>query len=313
MTDLRRMTAFRDVQLAEDFKKMAEEGYLDQEFTVYGIVYLKDGTRNYVISSDETLIWEQAQALLLQDIYPSPVTHLTKICHVPVGEEERISTEVKVALAQMLSDDYSVEDLQRITVELRSIENPNLFLDIQGYCKDVEGCFSAERIQLAKSLVELGYIHKNITEVQYRVLLDWLKYEEKNIQDDVVRKDLIEKSFYTLLYSDQKGRKKIVTNARKEWIYNKTVQLMQKGMIVAPFFTATYWYHYQSMLDQVKATHEEKAKQWMDDAYFSIVEKIFLKEENRIGGNAMVESENNTALSGEKAREMLKRYMDFLT
>ena len=56
MTDLRRMTAFRDVQLAEDFKKMAELGYLDHEFTVHGIVYWQNGTRNYVISSDEIVI-----------------------------------------------------------------------------------------------------------------------------------------------------------------------------------------------------------------------------------------------------------------
>ena len=47
------MNAFRDVQLAEDFKKMAELGYLDQEYTVYGIVYWKDGIRNYMISSDD--------------------------------------------------------------------------------------------------------------------------------------------------------------------------------------------------------------------------------------------------------------------
>ena len=52
MTDLRRMTAFRDVQLAEDFKKMAELGYLDHEVTVQGIVYWQNGTRNYVISSE---------------------------------------------------------------------------------------------------------------------------------------------------------------------------------------------------------------------------------------------------------------------
>ena len=79
MTDLRKMNAFRDVQLAEDFKKMAELGYLDQEYTVYGIVYWKDGIRNYMISSDEAQVWEQVKNLLLQNIYPSPVKQLTKI------------------------------------------------------------------------------------------------------------------------------------------------------------------------------------------------------------------------------------------
>ena len=281
MTDLRRMNAFRDVQVAEDFKKMAEMGYLDQEYTVYGIVYWKDGTRNYVISSDEAKIWEQIKQLLLQDIYPSQIKQLTKICHVPVGEEERIATEVKVALAEYLYHAYPAEALQKIASVLQTIENENLFREIEGYCKQVEGCFSADEIYLARALIEFSYIHKNITEVQYRDLLMWLKYEEKNIQNDIVRKDIIEKTFYTLIYSDNRGKKKFATNARKDWIYKKTSQLMQKGIIVAPFFAATYWYHYHDMLDQVKTQHEEKTKKLIDGTYFEIIEKMFAKRDKK--------------------------------
>ena len=312
MTDLRRMTAFRDVQLAEDFKKMAELGYLDHEFTVHGIVYWQNGTRNYVINSDEIVIWEQIKTLLLQNIYPSPIERLTKICHVPVGEEERIAMEVKITLAQNLKNNYSAEALQVITQEMQLVENQNLFSEIQAYCEDVEGYFLADTLQLARSLVELGYIHKNITEKQYRELSDWLKYEEKNIQEDIVRKDLIEKSFYTLIYRTQKGNRKLVTNARKDWIYNKTAELIQKGFVVAPFFSSTYWYHYQSMLDGVKEKHEEKAKRYLDDGYFEIIEKVFADrlERNTEKNNVLLEMEK--ILYNDKEQHMLQLYRAFM-
>ena len=53
MTDARRMSAFRDVQIAMDFQKMAENGYLDEEFTMYGCVYLENNERQYMIISEE--------------------------------------------------------------------------------------------------------------------------------------------------------------------------------------------------------------------------------------------------------------------
>lgn len=312
MTDLRKMNAFRDVQLAEDFKKMAELGYLDQEYTVYGIVYWKDGIRNYMISSDEAQVWEQVKNLLLQNIYPSPVKQLTKICHVPVGEEERISTEVKLALACKLNNEYSAEALQEITGVLQSFVNENMFGAIEDYCKNIEGCFSADKIYLARALIELGYIHKNITEVQYMELMQWLKYEEKNIENDIIRKDAIEKSFYTLMYSDSKGRKKLATNAQKDWIYNKTAQLMQKGLIVSPFFASTYWYRYHDMLEQVKKQHEEKTKNLMEGQYFEIVEKIFAPQ--KTGGIEVytILLETYKTRYGESVYEMLQMYLRFI-
>lgn len=58
MTDVRRMSAFRDVQVAMDFQKMAENGYLDEEFTMYGCVYLENNKRKYLVSSEEGEIVE---------------------------------------------------------------------------------------------------------------------------------------------------------------------------------------------------------------------------------------------------------------
>ena len=53
MTNVKMMNAFRDVQIAMDFHKMAENGYLDEEFTMYGCVFLEKNQRQYLISNEE--------------------------------------------------------------------------------------------------------------------------------------------------------------------------------------------------------------------------------------------------------------------
>ena len=56
MTDIRSMYLFRDQQVALDFQKMAAEGYIDTEFTMYGITCYQNGERHYLVSSDGTRI-----------------------------------------------------------------------------------------------------------------------------------------------------------------------------------------------------------------------------------------------------------------
>ncbi len=52
MTDLRKMSLFRDVQVALEFQQMAAQGYVDTEFTMYGTIYYTDDQRQYMISAN---------------------------------------------------------------------------------------------------------------------------------------------------------------------------------------------------------------------------------------------------------------------
>lgn len=50
--NMQMMMKFRDLQVAEDFSKMAELGYLDKEFTMYGAAFGEDGRRRYIVTGD---------------------------------------------------------------------------------------------------------------------------------------------------------------------------------------------------------------------------------------------------------------------
>lgn len=311
MTDVRKMAAFRDVKLAEDFRKMAELGYVDEEYTMYGIVYLADGKRHYLISRNELQIWEQAKDLCLKNIYPSSVAHLTKVCHVPLGEEERIAMEVKIALARQLSDNYPIAALEEITDYFNARKNSSVFQEIKEYCTQIEGHFSRDELNIARLLIEIGYIHKNLSEIEYHELIEWLEFAEKNIENDIISKDILQKNWHSLLYYDQNGKAKLLTNARKEWAYAKATTLIQKGFLVSPIFSAEYWYNYQMPLETIKEQHEQKARQYLSGQCMAIIEKIFDKSS---GDNCAINAQiaQAKALYGEHISEMWRKYAKFI-
>lgn len=311
MTDVRKMAAFRDVKLAEDFRKMAELGYVDEEYTMYGIVYPAEGKRHYLISRSELQIWEQVKYLCLKNIYPSPITHLSKICHVPLGEEEKIIMEVKLALACQLSDNYPLIALEEINEYYNKQQNRSAYQEIWEYCNQIEGHFSHDELGIARSLIEMGYIHKNLTALEYHELGAWLEFAEKNIENDIISKDILQKNWHSLLYYDQNGKAKLLTNARKEWAYAKTIALRQKGFLVSPIFSAEYWYNYQLPLETIKEQHEQKARQYLSGQCMTIIEKMFNKSgRDNCAINAQIAQAK--ALYGEHIGEMWQKYAKFM-
>ena len=139
MTDLKHMSLFLDVQVALEFQQMAEEGYLDTEFTMYGTIYYQDGQRHYLVSADEEKIIDFVEAAALQDIHPMPIQSLTEVCPVPLGP---------LAFLELVEDLASVPNTDDARPLLETI------------CHAVKNTFDREQIDLAQQLITLAYAGK---------------------------------------------------------------------------------------------------------------------------------------------------------
>ena len=84
------MMKFRDLQVAEDFAKMAEMGYMDKEFILYGTAYAENGQRWYFISDKQAKVDTFSIAVTQKGCFPTPVMALVRTCPVPLGQEEKI-------------------------------------------------------------------------------------------------------------------------------------------------------------------------------------------------------------------------------
>lgn len=71
------------------------------------------------------------------------------------------------------------------------------------------------------------------------------------------------------------GIKKQLTNARKEWAYNKKIALEKEGKIVAPVYAHTYWYNNQNgMMEDTRERHQALCQKLLDEEYWQTVMEI---------------------------------------
>lgn len=296
MTDLRRMNAFRDVQIAMDFQKMAENGYLDEEFTMYGCVYLDRGQRKYLISSEEIKIAEFIEQSFEQGYWPSPLEKLTKVCHVPLGEHEEIADRVKVSLAHRLQEMYPVEFLREFAEKYNNIGTDAAKVYLEQYVRGIVNCFSTEKVEMADNLRYLAYVGKILNEKTNAEFKKIIEKEKLKMKDDIIARDLLSKTLNTVMY-EKNGQLRYVTNARREWALNKKNSLRAEGCIVAPIYTKTYWYNNQQPLDAVQERHKKNCLKALDENYFALVKAIY-------SCDCGITSEKWTQIKAE----MLKKY-----
>lgn len=300
MTDLRKMSLFRDVQVALEFQQMAAQGYVDTEFTMYGTIYYTDDQRQYMISANAPRIIDFIDTDIDQGYLALPLCTLTETCHVPAGERERIANEVKVRLARKLQTEYSVQ-FMRLLARLNKREGNDMAKPLlTSLCKKYANTFSADRLDVLEQLVRYAYRRKVLTSASYEEFQAWFSEERENLADDIIPKDIMSKTWYTLTYEDRPGHKKQLTNARKEWAYNKKIALEKEGKIVAPVYAHTYWYNNQNgMMEDTRDQHQALCRKLLDDEYWEAVREIagypaFISAEDLVGFLSECEQDSET-------------------
>lgn len=275
MTDLRKMSLFRDVQVALDFQQMAAEGYIDTEFTMYGTMYYAENERQYMISANASRIIDFIETDIDQGYLTLPMRTFTETCHVPLGEREKIAHNVKVELAHHLQTDYSVQ-FMRLLSRLNAREGHDMAKPLLvSLCKKYANVFSADRLDVLEQLVRYAYRRKALTKATYAEFCAWFAEERENLADDIIPKDIMNKTWYTLLYENQPGKRKQLINARKEWIYNKKIALISEGKIVAPVYAHTYWYNNQNgMMEDTREKHQALCADLLNEEYWQAVSEI---------------------------------------
>ena len=275
MTNVKMMNAFRDVQIAMDFHKMAENGYLDEEFTMYGCVFLEKNQRQYLISNEEKEIVEFIHDALKNGIYPSPIQKIREVCHVPLGEKETIGNQVKIRLAQKMQREYPLEFLLEFEKLCQQTNSDAAFASLKSYVGALKNSFSAEKLSLAENLILLAYESKKLKNESYQALMHILERERRKMQDDIVEKNILSKTLHTVMYETSTGDIKYATNARIEWVEQKKNTLKSKGNIVSPIYSRVYWYNNQFRLDDVQELHKKNYQRALNKDYFIFVKEIY--------------------------------------
>ncbi|SHN59686.1 hypothetical protein [Desulfitobacterium chlororespirans] len=265
----------KDLQIAEDFSKMAEFGYLDQEFTMYGAAYLgTDEQMKYLISSKRDEIYRFMAMSAYQGLCPTPASSYTEICPVPSGYEEDIALQVKFRLAKKLQQDYQKPLLAALR-ELAAVDGNDAAYELLVKEQEkVEDLYDRDILLVYEGLVDMAFKKKLLSLRSLNEFNRWINKIKKQMEDDLVVNDILEKTFYGYVYQGGDGTLKYRVNAQYESIYNFTLETEEQGCRPSPIFHKKYFYNYRYTLGEAKNDFNVFLKKLLNRDYMEIINAL---------------------------------------
>ena len=105
----------------------------------------------------------------------------------------------------------------------------------------MEGRFQRDRLALFESLVEECRAAKLLTETAYQQLKQWLTLNWRQMEDDILLKDINERTLHGIAYR-QCGQICYQYDAQYALIYQRRQQLSAQGILTTPIYSQTYWF-----------------------------------------------------------------------
>lgn len=268
------MVAIRDLKCSWDIAEMAALGKFEEEFIVYGCCYVEDGQVFYRMSTQEDEMYLFVEQCMERGVYPSPVQSILNRTLVPSGMQDEYLYKTKIMLAKQMQEQYPSELLKQFAILAEIDENNSAAELLYRIKKSLVGCFVRERLELVQGIILFAYQQKKLTRQTYQDLQQWLAYVYRQMEDDVVIKKNVQRTFYGMAYRNEAGKVKYFTNARKSEVYKRREQLLCQGIWTTPIVQKTYYFEQQPNLSQIRTEFIQQMGQWMDDDYWQVLDTI---------------------------------------
>ena len=243
-------SSVRDHKIAQDVSTRAELGYFPVEFTMYGCAYLRQNKMYYKVSSEAEDIYSFIEEANLNKIYPSNVVIETQRYTVPSGMRELISQDVKKELAKKMYNMYPKSffiELQKIAFWLRE-DNSSEYLWEKA--NQIESLYDREVLEEFSFFVKYLYSCCHLDDDNYAAITTWIAEESKNMDDDIICKNVLKKTIYGFSCVIN-GEIKICSNAKKNYVYQKKYEAERNGYLVSPIIEKTYWYNRETKISHL--------------------------------------------------------------
>lgn len=265
----------RDIQVARDFGRKAELGWMEVEFTVYGCAYL-DPIENkvlYRVSSHAEDIYQFIEEAPQRGIYPGNLVRHTEKCPVPSGVKNLITQIVKINLAKELRSMYPITFFELLHQLAAQYTDNNADAMLWKMAEELEGVFDENRLNHFELLVHYARSCCRLDENHYLRLKEWIAEEWRNMEDNYINKELLEKTMYGIGYLEN-GELKHAANALQTQIYEKMYALEQNGIPATPIITHICRHTREERPPQIMQKFRHQLKQICDETYLDLILKL---------------------------------------
>lgn len=253
----------RDVRCAESVGEMAKLGKFDREFTVYGCAYQEKGEVLYRISEHEETIDRFCEKSRLNGVYPTVVLSHTQRTGVPSGMEAAIWQEEQWNLARLLQQSYSDEFLNLLQLLHDKPSANGAYPLLQQWQEQLEGRFRRDWLQVFDCYAEYCFIAKKLNNESYAQLKHWSAYNWKQMEDDIIIKDVYERTLHGILY-EADGMLQVDYDAQYATVYRKQQQLISQDIPVTPVYSKTYWFRTFTDFSKIKEQYVSHMRELLE-------------------------------------------------
>ena len=152
-------TTLRDIRVSDDVGRMYELGRFDREFAAYGVAYLEEGQRRYLVSAQLDKITDFIKHCRRRGVCTSFIGELHESHAVPSGTRELIAQAVKKKLAQGLRDAYPQAFLQKLTALAQAVTTNEAQPLLRQWQAHIDGRFDADELAVFEGALVLSLIH----------------------------------------------------------------------------------------------------------------------------------------------------------
>ncbi len=263
---------FRDIQCSMDVAQMVELGKFDKEFTVYGCAYRYNGETYFRISEHEETIYRFCEKNNLQGVCTTNVMRYHYVTDVPAGTKDDIWEEVKWNLGYELLKVYP-DDFLDLLNQLQARPSKNgAWPYLKQWQENLDGHFQRNWLDLFDCVTIECVLVKQLDLEHYQQLKQWSDNNWMQMEDDTIQKDIHERTLHGFAYL-KNSTKQYKMNAQYVKVYQERQNLRNKGMLVTPIYSQTYWFKTQTQFPKLKKQYQEQLEKMLEPC-IQLVEKL---------------------------------------
>lgn len=268
----------RDVRCANDVAEMIRLGRFEKEFIVYGAAMQNmAGEITYYVTSNEERLQKYINSYKWNGCFFTPITTLVKRTVAPAGMENDIIHATKLSLLGEMKRSYKAVDYFSNMQPFFQLEaNDEAYTCLANYQRQLEGHFDERALQLFLNAVKIAYEGKVLSISHYKEFIGWYQYMKRQMEDDPVVADNIERTLYGFVYYEN-NQQKIAYDAQELCVLHQQYEKQMAGLIVAPIMHKTYWFHQFKQMKEVREAFCNWLKEGQDEKYFSLLNTIKTK------------------------------------
>lgn len=265
-------TSLRDVSTAQMVNALAEVGYFDNEYNVYGCAFWHEDKVYYIVSDDYNEIYTFKKRSVWEDRYTSPVRRRKMKDSFLEGMERKHILQLKLELAKELYIAYPVSYFKEKIVKKYQDSAYDILKD---WKQEIDGYFEEDELILFEEALRCAYQNHKITPEHMKSFRLWIKHVRMQMTENIEQKDRFSRTLYGFAYENA-DQILYISNANQKVIYERREELIANGLFVTPIFEKEYWYHQSEQLYRLRELFEAKLKNIYNDMYIEKMKRMLL-------------------------------------